>query len=159
VVIVSSLAHKAARLDLDHLMGERRYSPWRQYGVSKLANLLFTFELQRRLEAGGSSTIAVACHPGGSGAELARETGWFRYVGGPAMRLLMQSPRAGALPTVRAATDPAVQGGEYYAPDGPTELRGAPRRVQSSRASCDPDVARQLWERSEALTGVRYPRG
>jgi NAD(P)-dependent dehydrogenase (short-subunit alcohol dehydrogenase family) len=157
VVTVSSLAHRGARWDLDDLMGERRYGRWEQYGRSKLANLLFTYELQRRCQRVGAPTIAAACHPGGSATELARDAGWFTRIGAPLMRLTMQSADAGALPTLRAATDPTVAGGEYFGPAWPGELRGAPKRVASSRASYDEGLARQLWDRSEELTGVRFP--
>lgn len=159
VVVVSSLAHKLlADIHLDDLQWERRYSRIAAYGQSKLANLLFAYELQRRLALRDEPTIAVAAHPGGSYTELARNVPTILH---PAYRivgpLVFQSAAMGALPTLRAATDPDVQGGQYYGPDGIGEQRGNPKLVQSSPRSHDPELQRRLWTVSEELTGVTFP--
>jgi NAD(P)-dependent dehydrogenase (short-subunit alcohol dehydrogenase family) len=154
VVNVSSIAHRFGVIGFDDLQFERReYRARAAYGQSKLANLLFTYELQRRLAAAEAPAIAVAAHPGVTRTQLQRHmAGWTRTVGG----VLDQEPRMGALPTLRAAVDPAARGGEYYGPGGWMELRGYPRRVSSSARSHDADVQRRLWERSEQLTGVTF---
>jgi NAD(P)-dependent dehydrogenase (short-subunit alcohol dehydrogenase family) len=159
VVTVSSLAHRRGRIDFDDLQSERRYDG--VYAQSKLANLLFTYELQRRLAAAGASMIALAAHPGNARTELWRTaSGIERAVTQGRLSLLafwMQSAEAGAQPTLRAALDPAARGGEYYGPASFFECRGRPVRVESSPASHDPHVQRRLWEVSEQLTGVSYP--
>ncbi len=160
VVTVSSLGHRLrAAIHFDDLQWERGYDRVAAYGQAKLANLLFTYELQRRLAARpDAKTIAVAAHPGGSNTELARNLpGIFqplRAVLGP---VLFQSAAMGALPTLRAATDPAVQGGQYYGPDGFLEQRGHPKIVESSAQSHDEELQHRLWAVSEDLTGVRFP--
>jgi NAD(P)-dependent dehydrogenase (short-subunit alcohol dehydrogenase family) len=159
VVTVSSLGHRMrAAIHFDDLQWERGYSRIGAYGQSKLANLLFTYELQRRLAAAAAPTVALAAHPGGSNTELARNLpGIFqplKVVLGP---LLFQRPEAGALPTLRAATDPAAEGGQYYGPDGLGEQRGNPKLVKSSQQSHDADLQRRLWSVSEKLTGVSFP--
>ena len=159
VVTVSSVGHRIlAKIHFDDLQWERSYNRVRAYGQSKLANLMFTYELQRRLAHRGAPTTALAAHPGGSDTELTR------YIPGllkPAVDvvwpLLSQSAEMGALPTLRAATDPAAQGGQYYGPDGIGETRGHPKVVQSSKQSHDEAQQRRLWEVSEELTGVTYP--
>ncbi len=158
VVTVSSLGHRMrAAIHFDDLQWERNYSRIGAYGQSKLANLLFTYELQRRLSAGKAPTIAVAAHPGGSATELARNVPRVLRPLNALAPLLFQSAEAGALPTLRAATDPTVQGGQYYGPDGLGEQRGHPKLVQSSAQSHDPDLQRRLWSVSEELTGVKFP--
>ena len=157
VVTVSSIGHRIARrgIRFDDLQSERNYSRVGAYGQAKLANLLFTYELQRRLT--GTNTIAVAAHPGGSRTELTRN---LPPVLAPLTRLaepLFQSADMGALPTLRAATDPGVLGGQYYGPDGFGEQRGYPKVVASSAASHDTDAQRRLWTVSEELTSVTYP--
>jgi NAD(P)-dependent dehydrogenase (short-subunit alcohol dehydrogenase family) len=162
VVTVSSMGHRLrASIHFDDLQWERRYDRVAAYGQSKLANLLFTYELQRRLSArpgAKKSTIAVAAHPGGSNTELTRN---LPAIIRPAANLLgpilFQSSQMGALPTLRAATDPAVQGGQYYGPDGFGEQRGHPKLVNSSAQSHDEDLQRRLWTVSEELTGVTFP--
>jgi NAD(P)-dependent dehydrogenase (short-subunit alcohol dehydrogenase family) len=155
VVTVSSTGHRAGAIDFDDLQFERRrYLRLTAYGQSKLANLLFTYELQRRLEAARAATIALAAHPGAASTRLTRFLpGWMRTLGNG----FGQDARMGALPTLRAAVDPAARGGEYYGPGGWMEMRGFPRRVESSGRSHDAGAQRRLWERSEELTGVRYP--
>src|SRR5271168_5267984 len=159
VVTVSSLGHRLrAAIHFDDLQWERRYDRVAAYGQSKLANLLFTYELQRRLAAHpGAKTIAVAAHPGGSNTELTRSLpGIFRSVQAVVGPVLFQSSAMGALPTLRAATDPAVEGGQYYGPDGFAEQRGHPKLVRSSAQSHDEDLQRRLWTVSEELTGVSF---
>jgi NAD(P)-dependent dehydrogenase (short-subunit alcohol dehydrogenase family) len=158
VVTVSSNLHRLARIDFDDVQGATNYRPGRAYAQSKLANLLFTYELQRRLEAARSTTLAVAAHPGIVDTELHRNFRAARTVTA-VVSLLGQKSARGALPTLRAATDPDVQGGEYYGPRGLFELRGAPTRRQSSDRSHDVAVAARLWDVSEQLTGVSYPLG
>ena len=162
VVTVSSTAHKPGRIDFDDLMGERSYGKWSAYSQSKLANLLFAYELQRRLDVSGLPTISVAAHPGyaatnlqqvGPRMEGSRVGALFMSLGN---RLFAQSDDMGALPQLYAATAPDVRGGEYFGPDGIAESRGHPKRVDSTKASKDEDVARRLWEVSEELTGVHY---
>ncbi|MEB3984116.1 SDR family NAD(P)-dependent oxidoreductase [Mycobacterium sp. 663a-19] len=160
VVTVSSLGHRLrASIHFDDLQWERGYDRIGAYGQSKLANLLFTYELQRRLAARpDAKTVAVAAHPGGTNTELARYLpGIFKPVRAVLGPVLFQSPAMGALPTLRAATDPSVEGGQYYGPDGFAEQRGHPKLVRSSAQSHDEDLQRRLWTVSEGLTGVSYP--
>ncbi|MDT5390775.1 MAG: hypothetical protein QOE04_4416 [Mycobacterium sp.] len=152
VVTVSSLGHRMGRIRFGDLQSERRYTRAGAYGQSKLANLLFTYELQRRLS--DTDTIAIAAHPGGSSSELARHLPSAVQL---AFRPLEQSAELGALPTLRAATDPNASGGDYYGPGGFAELRGYPEVVESNGRSHDVDVARRLWAASEELTGVTVP--
>jgi NAD(P)-dependent dehydrogenase (short-subunit alcohol dehydrogenase family) len=157
VVTVSSIGHRIrARIHFDDLQLRRNYGRVTAYGQAKLANLLFTYELQRRLAARGASTIAVAAHPGGSATELMRNMPTPLVAASNLLSPLFQSPAMGALPSLRAATDPRVLGGEYYGPGGLGELRGHPTLVRSSAQSHDVEVARRLWTVSEELTGVRY---
>ena len=158
VVTVSSIGHRIlADIHFDDLQWERRYNRVLAYGQAKLANLLFTYELQRRLAPRGT-TIATAAHPGGSNTELMRNlpAGLARVFSlvGP---LVAQDAATGALPTLRAATDPGVLGGQYYGPDGFAQMRGYPKLVASSAKSHDVDRQRRLWAVSEELTGVVYP--
>lgn len=160
VVNVSSMAHRFGRIDFDDLQSERRYSAWRAYGQSKLANLLFTYELQRRLDAVGATTIAVAAHPGGSRTNLANDVaglaGRFMQLTKPLFERTMQPAAMGALPTLRAAVDPTVRGGDYLGPDGFMEQRGHPRTVDSNARSKDAAVAARLWDVSNELTGASW---
>jgi NAD(P)-dependent dehydrogenase (short-subunit alcohol dehydrogenase family) len=162
VVTVSSTAHRGGRMRWDDPHGERRYSRWGAYGQSKLANLLFTYELDRRAAAARRGLVAVACHPGYSATNLqfvgARMDGsrLMERVMSAANRFFSQSAEMGCLPTLFAATAPAVRGGEYFGPDRLFETWGHPKKVGSSRASRDAESAQRLWELSEQLTGVRY---
>lgn len=162
VVTLSSNAHRMGRIYFDDLQLERGYDRWKAYGQSKLANLLFTYELQRRLEAAGRKLLAVACHPGyastnlfslGSRMEGSRLVAAIVRLGN---RLVAQSSAMGALPTLCAATAPDVRGGDYIGPDGFMELAGHPRKVQSNARSRNLEDAARLWTASEQLTGVRY---
>jgi NAD(P)-dependent dehydrogenase (short-subunit alcohol dehydrogenase family) len=159
VVTVSSVGHRFARsgIRFDDLQWDRDYSRVGAYGQAKLANLMFTYELQRRLQ--GTSTIAVAAHPGGSNTELMRNLPVAIRGLGSLLEPLFQGPDMGALPTLRAATDPGVLGGQYYGPDGFGEQRGYPKVVASSEASHDTDAQRRLWTVSEELTKVVSPVG
>ncbi len=159
VVTVSSMGHRMrAAIHFNDLQWERSYNRGAAYAQSKLANLLFTYELQRRLTTADQATIAVAAHPGSSNTELTRNLPRIikpiADVVGP---MLFQSAAMGALPTLRAATDPDVQGGQYYGPDGFGEQRGHPKVVGSSAKSHDEGLARRLWTVSEELTGVSFP--
>jgi NAD(P)-dependent dehydrogenase (short-subunit alcohol dehydrogenase family) len=161
VVTVSSNGHRPGIMDFDNLQLASRYKPWRAYYRSKLANLLFTYELQRRLAAAGAGTSALAAHPGNARTDLWRHSSRFdQALYRDRFRVLTfwfaQSAQAGALPTLRAATDPAARGGEYYGPGGPLQFTGHPVRVESSARSRDEAAAARLWEVSEELTGVSY---
>ncbi len=159
VVTVSSVGHRImAKIHFDDLQLDRKYNRVVAYGQSKLANLLFTYELQRRLKLSGAPTVALAAHPGGSNTELTRNVPRVvKPVVDAVWPLMSQSPEMGALPTLRAATDPSAQGGQYYGPDGFRETRGYPVIVKSSKQSHDEDLQRRLWTVSEELTGVTYP--
>ena len=159
VVTVASIAHNIqAGIHFEDLQWERSYNRVAAYGQSKLANLMFTYELQRRLADKQAPTVAVAAHPGISNTELMRHIpgsglpGFSRLAG-----LVTNSPAVGALATLRAATDSAVRGGQYYGPSGFRELVGHPVLVQSNRMSHDTEVQQRLWSVSEELTGVKFP--
>ncbi len=160
IVTVSSVGHRIlADIHFDDLQWERRYNRVAAYGQAKLANLLFTYDLQRRLASNGT-TIALAAHPGMSDTEL------MRNMPAPLISafegfapLVAQDPAMGALPTLRAASDPGVLGGQYYGPDGVGQTRGYPKVVGSSKKSHDVERQRRLWAVSEELTGVTYPVG
>jgi NAD(P)-dependent dehydrogenase (short-subunit alcohol dehydrogenase family) len=158
VVTIASGAHRMGKIDLDDLNWEnRRYDRWRAYGQSKLANLLFTLELQRRLGEAGSDVIAVAAHPGWSATNLQSHTGsrLQSTVMAVGNKLWAQSDEAGAWPTLYAATQD-VAGGAYVGPDGFQEMRGHPTLVSRSGRASDEQIARKLWELSERLTGVTF---
>jgi NAD(P)-dependent dehydrogenase (short-subunit alcohol dehydrogenase family) len=163
VVTVTSPYHWIGRIDFADLDARGRYRKWPAYAQSKLANLLFTFELQRRADAAGVDLRATSAHPGYAATNL-QATGP-RLAGNRiaeagsvvVTRLIGQPAQAGAAPTLRAATDPAVRGGEVFGPDGAFERRGAPKRVPVSRRARDRAVAERLWTVSEEKTGVRYP--
>lgn len=158
VVTVSSQAHRAGVVDpTAHEAPGAGYRRMRAYGTSKLANLQFTYELQRRLVAAGSRASALAAHPGTAGTGLSDHLFPTRLRAlQPAFRRLTQTPQDGALPTLRAATDTGALGGQYYGPDRLGQQRGRPVVVASNPASYDAAAARELWERSAALTGVSF---
>ncbi len=157
IVTVSSNGHKmGGAIHFDDLQWERSYSRMGAYTQSKLANLLFTYELQRRLAPRGK-TIALAAHPGTSNTELARNLPSALQPAVTAVTgLIAQSPAGGALPSLRAATDPGALGGQYYGPDGIAQQKGSPVVVASSAQSYDLDLQRRLWAVSEELTGVNF---
>jgi NAD(P)-dependent dehydrogenase (short-subunit alcohol dehydrogenase family) len=152
VVNLSSLAHLWGRIVFEDLQSERSYDPTRAYGQSKLANLLFTRELARRLAASGSTALSAAAHPGSTRTELQRHS----RLMAAAVRLVSQLPPEGALPSLYAATAPDVRGGEYFGPSRMFGMLGPPERARSTPRSQDPAIARRLWEVSEQLTGVRF---
>jgi NAD(P)-dependent dehydrogenase (short-subunit alcohol dehydrogenase family) len=163
VVTVSSIGHRmgSGTMHFDNLQFTRDYDPWHSYWQSKLANLLFTYELQARLAAACAGTSALAAHPGNARTDLWRHTSRLdQTLYRPALSWLTfwfaQSAQTGALATLRAAADPGARGGEYYGPPGRLQYTGHPVRVESSAASHDPDAQRRLWETSEQLTGVRF---
>lgn len=162
IVNVSSNAHKFGRLNFDDLQSQKSYRKWLAYGQSKLANLLFTHELQRRLAAAGSGTIAVACHPGYAATNLPMVgprmsgSGLMEKITQLGNRLVAQSAAMGALPTLYAATAPDVTGGDYIGPSGMGEIRGLPKKVGSTKRARDTESAQRLWQESERLTGVRF---
>jgi NAD(P)-dependent dehydrogenase (short-subunit alcohol dehydrogenase family) len=158
VVTLSSNAHKFGRIAFDNLGGDRRYFRWRAYGQSKLANLLFALELDRRLRAAGSTVKSLAAHPGYAATNL-------QFAGPPGLdaavmkvsnRVFAQNDEMGALPTLYAATEPGLESGTFCGPDGFLEQRGHPKPVSPSGAARDEQVARRLWEVSEEMTGVRF---
>ena len=150
VVTVSSMAHRQGKMDFDNLNAERGYSAMPAYAQSKLANLLFTFELERQLDAAGSQVVASAAHPGWTGTDLQRHSGFIRFLN----FFFAQTPPMGALPTLRAATDPIVESGDYFGPKGIYEMRGYPVKVGTTAAAKNELDARRLWEVSDKLTGV-----
>jgi NAD(P)-dependent dehydrogenase (short-subunit alcohol dehydrogenase family) len=152
VVTVSSWGHRFGVIDFENLNGEQDYDPGGAYAHSKLANILFAYELQRQFEGAGVDAIAVAVHPGATATNLPVRWPWVRIV----TPLIGQKPEMGALPTLYAATGPDVQGGGYYGPRDWGGLRGCPTKVRSSESSYDTAVAAKLWTVSEELTGVRY---
>ena len=158
IVTLSSIDHKGGHLEFDDLQLERNYSPRRAYQQSKLANATFGLELDRRLRAVGVPAISVLAHPGYSATNLQSTgpTGLMKHLMSVTNRVLAQSAEQGALPTLYAATDPDVRGGDYYGPDGFMEARGKPTKVGVTPAGRDPEVGRRLWEVSEELTGVRF---
>jgi len=153
VVNVTSFGHKVGKMDFDDLQWERSYRKWLAYGRSKLANLLFTFELDRRARAAGSDIIAAVAHPGYADTNLQSGTSfqWSNF--------MAQSAADGALPQLYGATAPDVQSGEFFGPGGFLEQRGAPKRVKAAKKGYDAESARRLWEGSEELTGVSYQFG
>ena len=165
VVTVSSQAHRMGRMDFDDLMGERKYGAWRAYGQSKLANLLFMRGLAERLERAGSTVASVAAHPGYASTHLQavgpemRGQGWMTKVMSGVNKVMAQSAAMGALPTLYAATFPAIRSGDYVGPDGFGEQRGHPKLVGMTPSARDDDAANQLWTVSEELTSVRYLDG
>lgn len=160
VVSVASQAHRMGTMKFDDLMGEKKYSAWGAYGQSKLANLLFIFELERRLRATKKKTIALAAHPGyaatnlqGVGPKMTNSSfgSWVMNVGNS---VIAQSAAMGALPSLRAATDAAAKGGEYYGPDGFMQNSGYPVKVEGNAKSQSLPDAAKLWAISEQLTHV-----
>ena len=159
VVVIASDAHRMGSIRLDDLNWEQGgYKSWRAYGQSKLANLLFTSELQRRLADAGSDVRAMAAHPGYAATNLQSNTGnVIQHVGmWIGNKLIAQSDEQGAWPTLYAATQD-IAGNSYVGPDGFREARGNPKLVGRSDAASDADVARKLWDLSEELTGVSFP--
>jgi NAD(P)-dependent dehydrogenase (short-subunit alcohol dehydrogenase family) len=165
VVTTSSNAHKLGRMDWDDLNAERRYRKWPAYGQSKLANLLFVHELDRRAQAAGTDLVSVAAHPGYAATHLqtagleqeGRKGRVFAAAVAFGNKVVAQSDAQGALPQLYAATMPDVAAGDYYGPDGLLEQRGHPKKVTGNARSVDLAAAHRLWQISEELTGVLYP--
>ncbi len=158
IVNTSSNGHKMGDIDFDDLKAEKKYNATLRYGMTKLANLLFSLELNRRLVAAGSGTIAVTVHPGAAETDLARHIGWAKYAM-PLLRPFLNTALEGAWPTLMGATWPDAERDHYYGPRGIGELAGPATIVQGNAKSRDAERARRLWEVSEELTGVRYLGG
>lgn len=165
IVNVSSGLHKSGKIDFDNLHGEKTYRRIGAYGQSKLANLLFTYELQRKLESITSSSMSIGCHPGYAATNLqstgvGMKRGILPFFMKPFLKIgnfiMAQSARMGALPTLYAAISDEVKGGDYVGPSKLGEQRGPPKITKSSKRSHDKDVAKQLWLISETLTGVTF---
>jgi NAD(P)-dependent dehydrogenase (short-subunit alcohol dehydrogenase family) len=152
IVTVSSVAHYFGKIQFSDLNWENGYNAQAAYGQSKLANLLFTYELQRRLRAAGKDTLAVAAHPGWTETSLQDHAKAVKFLN----RFFAQQPPMGALPTLYAATESDVNGAEYYGPSGFLEMNGPPKKVKSNKRSHDDNAAERLWNVSEELTGVRF---
>jgi NAD(P)-dependent dehydrogenase (short-subunit alcohol dehydrogenase family) len=161
VVTVSSLAHRAGKIDFDNLQSEQKYTPWKAYQNSKLANLLFAFELHRRARAVGSKLSSIACHPGISRTNLVASGPGSDFktnlLFGP-LRFLTSPDAEGAEPTLYAAANPSAHSGEYIGPDGFMEFRGQPKVVHPRKRALDLEIAQKLWTVSEQLTGVTHRR-
>lgn len=154
VVVTSSIAHKSGRIDFDDLRAEQSYGAQDRYQQSKLANLLFMFELDRRLRASGSSTIAVGCHPGIASTDLARHMPRLLQFAMPLVTVVFNSPAQGAWPTLMAAVSDEVDGGDYVGPTRRGETAGPAGVAQATRRARDPQMAEDLWDVSVELTGV-----
>ncbi len=152
VVTVSSLAHLGGDIHFDDLTGDKRYGKIKQYNQSKLANLLFMAELQRRLDAAGVKTVSVAAHPGWTATNLQHTVPLFDKLN----PFLAMKPLQGAQPTLYAATADDVAGGEYFGPTGAFEVWGGPGRAKRSKRARSPQLAARLWQVSEELTGVTF---
>jgi NAD(P)-dependent dehydrogenase (short-subunit alcohol dehydrogenase family) len=152
IVTVSSIAHQMGKIQFSDLNWEKGYKAQPAYGQSKLANLLFTYELQRRLATAGKDTLAVAAHPGWTETNLQEHSKSIKFMN----RFFGQEPLMGALPTLYAATESDVNGAEYYGPSGFMEMNGPPKKVKSNKRSHDRNVAERLWNISEDLTGVHF---
>jgi len=162
VVTVSSLVHRTGQMNWDDLQSEQSYAKWKAYGQSKLANLLFAFELQRRLEAAKADTMSLASHPGYASTNLQAAgarmmgSGWREMVMNVGNRLFAQSAEMGALPSLYALTSDDVRGGDFIGPDGPVQMWGHPTRVEANATARDSELAARLWGVSRELTGVRF---
>jgi NAD(P)-dependent dehydrogenase (short-subunit alcohol dehydrogenase family) len=160
VVTIASLAHRRGRIDFDDLQSAKKYSGNAAYSQSKLANLMFALELDRRARRTGSKLLSAAAHPGLSTTGFIAATempGWQRAIGGAVMELVGQNAARGALPGLYAATMPDAAGGQYWGPDGMREMRGAPALAKIFPQAADEAAAARLWRVSETLTGVTFP--
>lgn len=154
VVNTSSIAHNAGKIFFDDINAQKKYSATGRYAQSKLANLLFSYELQRRLENAGLSTISVACHPGIADTELSRYLPGLLQAATPLIKPLFNSAAQGAWPTLYAATGEDIAGGEYLGPSKRRETAGPAARARSTRRSRDPKLAARLWDLSIDMTGI-----
>ncbi|MGW4234531.1 oxidoreductase [Streptomyces sp. NPDC004980] len=158
VVTISSNSHRGGHINFDDLNSRNTYDRQAAYAQSKLANLLFTYELHRRLTATDSRTSALAAHPGGASTGLTRNApAHMRILNTVLGPLLTHSAERGALTVLRAATDPEAHGGDYFGPKGPGEMRGRPHRTTSHPRSHDTNAQQRLWSLSEQLTELTYP--
>jgi NAD(P)-dependent dehydrogenase (short-subunit alcohol dehydrogenase family) len=160
VVTLTGLAyaHGSGKIGFDDLQLDHVYTPETAYDQSKLANLLFAYELQARLDAASAPTISIAAHPGAVQSDLLRHAAlWMRVASRLIGRFFSQNPTMGALPTLRAAVDSRARGGDFYGPGGSSQFRGYPVKVTSNEASHDLDAQRRLWEVSEQLTRIHFP--
>lgn len=157
IITLSSMAHKAGKIDFDNLNSQNSYSKWPAYSQSKLACLMFAYELDRRIRKAGIDVAALSAHPGLSSTNLGQYLPAFaKLLFAPAAAIIGQDSQHGALPTLRAALDPSAQGGEYYGPTGFMEAKGSPGKVESNKISQDTEVATKLWKVSEKLTGEKF---
>jgi NAD(P)-dependent dehydrogenase (short-subunit alcohol dehydrogenase family) len=161
VVTVASIAHRTGKIQFDNLQGERKYGPRDAYNRSKLANILFARELEKRARAAGSKLVSIPVHPGVSRTNIIENgmapTGLKALIINAVVPLVMQSDQAGALPTLYAATSPEAKGGEYIGPDGFLGVKGSPTVEKPKPQALDEAVGKRLWDVSEQLTGVVYP--
>lgn len=156
IVNVSSLAHRGGRINYADINADLYYNRMERYAMSKFANILFTYELQRRLEAAGSPAISVACHPGGSNTELGRNLPVFMQLMAMPLQMFMNSAAEGALPTLMAATGEGVNGGDYFGPAGFGEFSRSATKVSTIPHSRSETDAARLWDLSTEMTGVTY---
>ena len=153
IVATSSIGHKSGNIDFSDFNWESRpYKTGKAYGDSKIANLYFAYELAKKMSSNGNNPIVTAAHPGWTATELQRHSGMFKFLN----NFFAQDLSMGTLPTLRAATDPAAQAGDFYGPTGMMETRGYPEVVKSNARSHDEDKAATLWDLSEQMTGVKY---
>jgi NAD(P)-dependent dehydrogenase (short-subunit alcohol dehydrogenase family) len=153
IVNVSSMAHTQGNINFDDLNWEKRtYAPWNAYGDSKIANLYFTYELNRKMDSADKTPLVVAAHPGVTATDLQRHSGLVSFLS----NLFAQKIEMGALPTLYAAVAPDVKSGDYFGPSGFKEIRGYPKKVESNALSHDTTIANKLWDISEKLTGITY---
>jgi len=157
IVSLSSIAHKRATIDFENLNSEKSYSKMKAYGQSKLACLMFAYELDRRLKKSGSQVKSIAAHPGVSDTELGRYVPQFWYkLLVPLFKFMTHAPKYAAMPSLFAALHPDLKGGEYIGPTGYNEMKGKPGVVDSEPQAKDQEVAKKLWEVSEKLTGFQF---
>jgi NAD(P)-dependent dehydrogenase (short-subunit alcohol dehydrogenase family) len=152
VVVVSSAVERGAKIDFENLSGEKNYVPFGAYAQSKLSNLLFCYELGRRFQKAGINAVAAAAHPGWTASNLQQNAPQFKVLN----PIFAQTPTWGALPSLYAATASDVKNGDYFGPKGFLEMKGSPKRVQSTPRSHDLELAKKLWDVSESLTGVKF---
>jgi NAD(P)-dependent dehydrogenase (short-subunit alcohol dehydrogenase family) len=152
VVVVSSAVERGAKIDFENLNGEKNYVPFGAYAQSKLSNLLFCYELGRRFQKAGINAVAAAAHPGWTASNLQQNAPQFKVLN----PIFAQTPTWGALPSLYAATASDVKNGDYFGPKGFLEMKGSPKRVQSTPRSHDLELAKKLWDVSESLTGVKF---
>lgn len=157
VTLSSGAATLASGVDFSNLKMEKSYDPWREYAISKLADILFTYEMDRRLKASDSPILSVAAHPGVTRTDLQRHIDSEVLPGLFAQYEVVMEPWQGALPSLFAATDSSIRGGEFIGPDGPNEYAGYPALSKHSTAAMnDQDLAQQLWDYAEAVTGTKF---